>query len=275
MTQTAYIDKIKKKFHMDGCHPTYIVTRRDKKPIGSDCPTEISEINEMKQIPYRSAVGSLLYLAMATRLDICEIVCLLARFGHNPSSKHWDVVKDVIRYVVTTSEEGLTYMKPDIAKNELINVSGYSDESFNDCPTTAKSTVGYLTFFFHHCVTWRSKLSSVVAQSAMEAEMIALSMLSKEVRWLRLVLEQLFRREYKKIPLYCDNDPAIQTYKGGYRVTDATKHIRPKFYFIVEMMAKHEVEIFGIETGKQLADILTKILGNPQFATLRKLCGIC
>ena len=194
MTQTAYIDKIKKRFHMDGCHSSFITTRKGNKPVGTDCPTDSKEIEEMKQIPYRSAVGSLLYLAMATRVDICQIVCLLARFGHNPGKKHWEVVKDVIRYIDSTASEGLTYMESGIAKNDLFEISGFSDASFNDCPVTGKSTVGYLSFFARHCITWKSKLSSVVAQSVMEAEMIALSNLSKEIRWLRLVLKQVFGR---------------------------------------------------------------------------------
>ena len=274
MTQTAYVKKIQKRFFMDGCTPSYVVTNKKNKPRQSDCPTSQTEVAEMKKIPFRAAIGSLLYLALATRVDICYIVCLLARYSHNPSKKHWDVVKDVIRYMVTTAEEGLVYTQRQEINENMLEVNGFSDASFNDCDTTSKSTCGYLTFFDRHCITWRSKLSKVVAQSAMEAEMIALSMLAKEVRWIKLVLEQIFARSFQNIPLYCDNDPTIDTYEGGYRVTDSTKHIKPKYFFIIEMLLGHEIKLLEVGTDDQLADIQTKILANPKFGNLRNLCGV-
>ena len=176
--------------------------------------------------------------------------------------------------MVTTAEEGLVYTQRQEINENMLEVNGISDASFNDCDTTSKSTCGYLTFFDRHCITWRSKLSKVVAQSAMEAEMIALSMLAKEVRWIKLVLEQIFARSFQNIPLYCDNDPTIDTYEGGYRVTDSTKHIKPKYFFIIEMLLGHEIKLLEVGTDDQLADIQTKILANPKFGNLRNLCGV-
>ena len=47
--------------------------------------------------PYREAVGSLLYLANATRPDICYAVNVLSRHQVNPVESDWLMVKRVFR----------------------------------------------------------------------------------------------------------------------------------------------------------------------------------
>ena len=55
----------------------------------------IEEISEMKKVPYREAVGSLNYCAMAMQPDIAFSVLLLAQFMDNPGHVHWEGVKQV------------------------------------------------------------------------------------------------------------------------------------------------------------------------------------
>ena len=38
----------------------------------------------MRQIPYASAVGSLMYAMLCTRLDICYLVGMVSRYQSNP-----------------------------------------------------------------------------------------------------------------------------------------------------------------------------------------------
>ena len=53
----------------------------------------------MAAIPYRSAIGSLMYLAVCTRPDISAAVSCLSRFNHNPGMPHWEGVQHVLRYL--------------------------------------------------------------------------------------------------------------------------------------------------------------------------------
>ena len=53
----------------------------------------------MKKVPYISAVGSLLFLALATRPDIAHTVSVLCRFNSNPGIAHWKSVKHLFRYL--------------------------------------------------------------------------------------------------------------------------------------------------------------------------------
>ena len=48
---------------------------------------------------YISAVGSLLYLAIATRPDIAFAVGALTRFNSKPGESHWKAIKHLFRYL--------------------------------------------------------------------------------------------------------------------------------------------------------------------------------
>ena len=49
----------------------------------SQCPKNNFEIQEMQQIPYASAIGSLMYAQVCTRPDIAYIVVMLGRYLSN------------------------------------------------------------------------------------------------------------------------------------------------------------------------------------------------
>lgn len=59
---------------------------------------ELTTEEEIKNKPYRELVGSLIYLANATRPDIAYVANVLSRFYSNPQKKHWIAAKRVIRF---------------------------------------------------------------------------------------------------------------------------------------------------------------------------------
>ena len=73
------------------------------------CPTDQVDIDTMKSIPYREAIGSLLWLVAGTRPDIAFAVQTLARFCANPRMKHWRAVLRIFRYLHWTINFGLLY----------------------------------------------------------------------------------------------------------------------------------------------------------------------
>ena len=55
----------------------------------SQCPTEGSaEATQMKNMPYRELIGSLLWVANGTRPDVSFAVNTLAKFTSNPGLVH-------------------------------------------------------------------------------------------------------------------------------------------------------------------------------------------
>ena len=70
---------------------------------------------------YRRAIGSLMYLAVATRPDIAFAVSILSRFLNNPGDAHWEAVKRIFRYLKFTKDLQLTY------GGERHDLESYSD----------------------------------------------------------------------------------------------------------------------------------------------------
>ena len=52
------------------------------------------------------------------------------------------------------------------------------------------------------------------------------------------------------------------------------KHINIKFHFLRDCVDGGQIVIEFVETGRQLADILTKSLGRQRFIELRKMIGM-
>ena len=53
----------------------------------------------MSHVHYSSAVGSLMYAIVCTRLDLSHAVSVVIRYMHNPGRDHWVAVKWILRYV--------------------------------------------------------------------------------------------------------------------------------------------------------------------------------
>ena len=63
----------------------------------------------MKEVPYASAVGSLMYAMLCTRPDICFAVGMVSRYQSNPGREHWTAVKHILKYLKRTRNYMLIY----------------------------------------------------------------------------------------------------------------------------------------------------------------------
>ena len=105
----------------------------------ADSPTSTADKQTMAVIPDRSAIGSLMYLAMCTRPNIFAAISCLSRFNHNPGMAHWEGVKHVLRYLQGTSGEGLCFKK-----GVSTALWGYCDSSHLSCPDTSRSRAAFV-----------------------------------------------------------------------------------------------------------------------------------
>ena len=75
----------------------------------------------MRNCPYASAVGSLMYAMLYTRLDICYAVSIVSGYQSNPSSKHWTAMKHILKYLNRTKHYFLVF------GGEDLTVQGYAN----------------------------------------------------------------------------------------------------------------------------------------------------
>ncbi|KAH9656609.1 hypothetical protein KPL70_022746 [Citrus sinensis] len=81
------------------------------KLSSSSCLKSQEERDYMAHVPYASAVGSLMYAMVCTRLDISQAVSMVSRYMHNPGKNHWLAVKWILRYLYGTFDVGLLFKK--------------------------------------------------------------------------------------------------------------------------------------------------------------------
>ena len=85
-------------------------------------------------MPYVSAVGSLMYVMLCTRPDICYAVGIVSRFQLNSGPDHWIAVKHILKYLRRTRDYMLVYSGDDL------QILGYFDSDFQGDRDSRKST---------------------------------------------------------------------------------------------------------------------------------------
>ncbi|GMP36789.1 hypothetical protein CsSME_00008798 [Camellia sinensis var. sinensis] len=74
LSQRAYIEKVLKKYNMQNCSSSVAPIVKGDKFSEFQCPKNNLEREQMKEIPYASAVGSIMYAQVCTRPDIAFVV---------------------------------------------------------------------------------------------------------------------------------------------------------------------------------------------------------
>ncbi|CAL9011762.1 unnamed protein product [Prunus brigantina] len=67
LSQSLYIDKVLKRFHMEQSKKGLLPVRHGLHLSKNMCPKTPEEIQQMSKIPYASGIGSLMYAMVCTR----------------------------------------------------------------------------------------------------------------------------------------------------------------------------------------------------------------
>ena len=145
-----------------------------------------SEDTERQAVPYREAVGSLMFLAVVTRPDIAYAVNLVSNFLNEHKDSHWQAVKRIIAYLIDTANMRIEFR----TSGSGIELAGYSDADFASDIATRRWTTGYAFCIGNGIVTWSSQRQKLVSLSTTESEYIAASTAAKETIWLRAWLSE-------------------------------------------------------------------------------------
>ena len=215
---------------------------------------------EANDVPYRQLIGGLLHLSNTTRPDISYAVGFLSRYMENPNMAHWQAAKHILRYLKGTVGFGIEYSK--LEQRESPKLVGFTDSDFASDKETRKSTSGYVFMLSGGAISWRSKKQTIVAQSTVEAEYIAMSFAVRELLWLQKICREV-NLCYRNLLLYCDNQGAI-SFAGNGTVNDRTKHVDVKYMFVKDHVKMGTVKLQFIATGEMKADMFTKALDKTK-----------
>ena len=99
-------------------------------PLNSEMfrePTNEESLTPLQD--YQSLIGSLLYIARHTRLEISVHVNLLGRRTSRASHNNMQAALQVLRYLMSTWTDGLTIQK-EVTTGESISIQGFADASY-------------------------------------------------------------------------------------------------------------------------------------------------
>ncbi|KAK1612456.1 hypothetical protein QYE76_036129 [Lolium multiflorum] len=117
LTQSHYVEKILSRFG-------YIDSKPSSTPYDPSVTLRKNRRIAIDQLRYSQIVGSLMYLASATRPDISFVVSKLSRFMSNPGTDHWHALDRVMRYLCGTMSYGIHY------SGHPAVLEGYSDSNW-------------------------------------------------------------------------------------------------------------------------------------------------
>ncbi|GBM36439.1 Retrovirus-related Pol polyprotein from transposon RE2 [Araneus ventricosus] len=198
------------------------------------CPTTDEETKEMERYPYRSVIGCLAFIASRTRPDINYAINLFSQFQSNPGVVHWSGLMKLLGYLQATRN-----YKLDIGNIAEISLTAYLDADFASCTDDRISVGGHVVFCGNAPVSWRTAKQKSMTLSSVEAEFLSICETSKELMWLKNVLEECQSTNVLLGDISCkllsDNMAAIQFSKSSIE-NNLTKHTDVKFHFVRNLL---------------------------------------
>jgi len=265
LDQEKYIDSIVDRFNLNDSYNTYVpMTNSVKFSADMELLNEKVTNLSIEDVPYRQAVGALLYATQCTRPDIAFSVSKMSQFMNCYSAAHWQGVEQIIRYVKSTKNLRIRYTRDNEIKNKNVLV-GYSDADWASDIDTRKSQSGYVFYLNGGPISWASNKQTTVALSSVESEYIALSSATQELVYLRQLLEDIGYQQSDPTIIYEDNQGAILLADNHGIYSKRTKHIDVRHHYLRDIIKSGWLQVRHIPTERQNADILTKALVASKF----------
>ncbi|KAK1630960.1 hypothetical protein QYE76_005275, partial [Lolium multiflorum] len=263
LTQSHYVEKILSRFG-------YIDSKSSPTPYDPSVTLRKNRRIAVDQLRYSQIVGSLMYLASATRPDISFAVSKLSRFMSNPGTDHWHALDRVMRYLCGTMSYGIHY------SGHPAVLEGYSDSNWISDVADLYATSGYVFTFGGGAVSWRSCKQTILTRSTMEAELTALDTTTVESEWLRELLMDLpvVEKPVPAILLNCDNQTVIVKVNNSKDNAKSSRHVKRRLKSVRKLRNSGVITVTYIQTDKNLADPFTKGLSRNVIESASREMGL-
>ena len=195
LSQAGYIDKILARFSMQNSKKGLLPFRHGVPLSDDQIPKTLEEEKITRQVPYALAVGSFMYAMLCTRPDICYSVGMVSQYQSNPRSKHWEVVKYILKYPRRMRDYMLVYHCEDLI------LIGYTDSGFQSNLDFRKSTSGCVFTLGGGAISWRSVKQSCIVDSTMDAKYVAVCEAVEEAVWFKKFLSDLGVMRMEQVPI--------------------------------------------------------------------------
>jgi hypothetical protein len=282
----------------------YRVGKNDKSSTPMTAGFDFREVEDENHVnpdvPFRSLLGSLLWLCRNSRPDISPAVSIISRYTARHSMYHWRCLITILQYLNATQDDCLSYkslttrelhaMSSDLCKLEsspefnvdtsnstrkdkkvhnmetFVPIVTFVDSDWATCKVTRRSMTGYCTFLYGNMVNWTSCRQDVVAGSSVEAEYMAAGTAIKDGLYLSNLLSEIFGED-KLEPAHMHSDSKGAIHIALNEVNNSrTKHIDIRHHRIRELIKSGRIYLHKVMGTNNPADHFTKPLGKTIFS---------
>ena len=164
-----------------------------------------------------------------------------------------------MRYLIDTKNYGLFY------KKYPAMIEAFGDADWNTLSSDSLSTIGYIFTLGSYAICWKSTKLTIIANSTMESELIALALTSEEANWLRDLLYEipLWEKPIPPILIHCDSTAAIGRVKNRY-YNGKSRPIRRKHSTMRSYLSGGIITMDYIKSNDNFVDLFTKALAKDR-----------
>ncbi|MBW0566612.1 hypothetical protein O181_106327 [Austropuccinia psidii MF-1] len=224
-----------------------------KTPLLANCQLESYHSKNCMDKSYLKRIGILLYIAQASRPDIAYAVNYLACFSLKTDQSHWHALEHLIAYLQGMRNMGILTAN----SNSSSEMRCFVDASWGR--EGNQSTHGYIIFHGIDPIGWQSQQQTTIASSTAQAEYMALLFAAKEMLWLYNLFVDILNNS---IPILLSDNKTAVGISTQLINRKQTRHLKRHFNTINELIVVQKSNLEWVLTDDQLADILTKSLGN-------------
>ena len=222
---------------------------------------------------FRRAVGKLQWMTY-TRPDTSYATKELARSLQQPTTADQQKLKHLLRYIKGTKHyKQIIRPTVKIPPRSIPDLNVYVDSDWAGCPTTRKSTTGFVITFLGATINYGSRTQATIALSSAEAELYAINTGATEALHIRNLLIELLNVNKVNIKIHTDSSSgkSMATRIGSSR---KAKHIDLRHLFIQQLIQHDYVRLIKIHTNDNPADIFTKYVSTEALQRHLQQAGI-
>jgi ribosomal protein L24 len=198
----------------------------------------------------------LLHLVKHSGPDFANATRELSKVMDGATEGQWKELRKLLKFVVDMKWKGLR-IAPDVNQENTWAMKGFSDSNYCADKETHRNITGFIINLVGVPISGKSKGQQGVVLSATEAEYVAVSEATREIKFIIQVLDSLKLQVEYPITVHMDNVGAI--FLANDRTTNKrTKHIDIRHHFVREFIEDVIVKIIFVKSKDNNADVFTK-----------------
>jgi hypothetical protein len=270
LCQVRHINAILACYGLVDCKPQYTLMTAGLSLV----KLEVTSCEHL-QLPYRQAMGSLMYLSQATWPDISFAVAYLSKFMCGYDDSHWITVKHIIQYLKATRHLAIVFQCSTVCDLCLLSLMAYCDSDWGGNLIDCCSVTGFVFLLCGGLFVWSSRSQLLVALLSCEAEYNVLSETVKHAIYMRKLLQPLRLDASLPTVICSDNQSAIMLAQANQQAFHPhMKHINIKVSHLHEVITSKTVVLLHCPTRQMITNMLTKALPRAKLKELRGLANL-